>query len=286
MTDSPPHTPRTIAANPSKQGPFRPSGKALKFLGAALILTAGFIFTSEGAVIVDPVDLGTASGFAILAGSGITNAGATTIKGDVGSSPTATTAGFSTVTLDGTNHGGDPVTVLAKADLADAYADAEGREADTIYPAIFELNGLTLESGVYYEPSSLSLNGTLTLDGLNDSGAVWIFQIGSTFTMGADSQVVLINGAQAANVFWQVGSSATIGADAQLVGTILAYTSISVGSGASVEGRLLAQGGAVTLVENSVTIPEPSSALLLVAGLFVLGVSQRRASTIRAALSV
>ncbi len=228
----------------------------------------------KGAAMVDPVDLGTAADFAILAGSGVTNAGATSITGDVGSSPTATTAGFGTVTLDGTNHGGDPVTVLAKGDLALAYQDALGREPNTIYPAIFELNGLTLESGVYYEPSSFSLNGTLILDGLNDSSAVWIFQMGSTFTMGANSKVLLVNGALAANVFWQVGSSATLGADAEFAGTMMAQTSISLGSGASVEGRLLAQDGAVSLVQNEVivpeVVPEPGTVLLVVAGLALL----------------
>ncbi len=161
------------------------------------------------------------------------------------------------------------MTILAKADLAIAYADAQGRTPDTIYPAIFELNGLTLESGVYNEPSSLSINGTVTLDGLNDPSAVWIFQMGSTFTMGANSNVVLINGAQASNVFWQVGSSATIGADADFAGTMMAQTSISLGAGANVDGRLLAQNGAVALVSNTVAIPEPNIALLSMTGLAI-----------------
>jgi hypothetical protein len=221
------------------------------------------------------VDLGTAADFAILAGSGVTNAGATTIYGDVGSFPTATTAGFGTVTLYGTNHGGDPVTMAAKADLLAAYADAQGQEADTIYPAIFELAELTLVAGVYNNPSSFSLNGTLILDGLNDVDAVWIFQMGSTFTAGANSTVSLINGAQASNVFWQVGSSATLGADVQFAGTMLAQVSISADAGTTVNGRLLAQDGAVTLVNNNV-VPEPSSAFLLGGGILVLFCYKRR----------
>lgn len=276
MINSSPRNCGASALNPHTRLHGYTVSKTTKTLGAGLVLAMGLMLSSEAAVVVDPIDLGTASDFAILAGSGVTNAGATTITGDVGSSPTATTAGFSTVTLNGTNHGGDPVTVLAKEDLSLAYADAQGREADTIYPPIFELNGLTLESGVYYDPSSFSLNGTLILDGLNDSSAVWIFQMGSTFTMGANSKVSLINGALASNVFWQVGSSATIGADAEFAGTMMAQTSISLGSGASVDGRLLAQDGAVSLVSNSIAVPEPSSVLLLIAGLAVFLVSKSR----------
>jgi hypothetical protein len=232
----------------------------MKVVRLALLLVCGGAISShesKGAILT--IDLGTAANFAVLAGAGINNAGFTSITGDVGSSPTATTAGFDTVTLNGTNHGGDSVTVSAKAALSDAYNDAVGRTPTTIYGAIYDLGGLTLTSGVYNNPSSFGLTGTLTLDAQGDPNAVWIFQMGSTFISGANSSVELVGGAQSSNVFWQVGSSATLGAGTSFAGTMLVATSISLGAGADVAGRALAMDGAVTLVDNTlVAVPEPS----------------------------
>jgi hypothetical protein len=244
----------------------------------------GLLWVAVGMLVLQPamaavviIDLGTATPFAILAGSGINNAGMTTIVGDVGSSPTATTAGFGTVTLVGTNHGGDAVTVAAKEDLFSAYEDAVSRTPTTIYGAIFDLGGLTLTSGVYNNPSSFGLSGTLTLDAQGDPNAVWIFQTGSTLTTAVSSMVVLAGGAQASHVFWQVGSSATLGTDSIFTGSLLAFTSITTGAGTTVEGRLLAQNGAVTLVNNNV-VPEPRRLVLLGLGLVFLWILRQRAS--------
>ena len=245
-------------------GPVTPSVFAAKIrvnvIRVAIVFAcAGLISSSESKGAILTVDLGSATNFAVLAGAGISNAGFTSISGDVGSSPTATTAGFDTVALNGTNHGGDAVTVAAKADLSTAYNDAAGRTPTTIYDPIFDLGGLTLTSGVYNNPSSFGLTGTLTLDAQGDADAVWIFQMGSTFITGANSAIKLVGGARSANVFWQVGSSATLGADTDFAGNLLVATSISMGSGSDVAGRVLAVNGAVTLVNNSlVAVPEPS----------------------------
>lgn len=198
-----------------------------------------------------PVNLGTAGNFAVLAGSGITNTGPTTITGDVGTFPTTTEVGFGSITLIGTNHGGDAVTQVAKTDLTTAYNDAAGR-----VPAIAvagDLGGLTLVPGVYKSASSLGLTGTLTLDAQGDPNAVFIFQMGSTLTTASGSNVSLINGAQSCNVFWQVGSSATLGTGSTFRGNILALTSITATTGVIVDGRLLAMNGAVTLDANTIT---------------------------------
>jgi len=247
------------------------------FTGLAFALALMFLPQNATASIL-VVDLGTASTFAVLAGSGVTNAGATTITGDVGSSPTATTAGFGTVTLNGTNHGGDAVTVAAKNDLATAYNDAVSRTPTTIEGAIFDLGGLTLTSGVYNDPSSFGLTGNLTLDAQGDPNAVWIFQAGSTLITTANSMVTLVGGAQAANVFWQVGSSASLGANTAFVGNMLVFTSVTIATGSSVNGSVLAENGAVALTASSITIaaiPEPDSALLLGCGLAILIVCRR-----------
>jgi hypothetical protein len=197
-----------------------------------------------------PVNLRTAGSFAVLAGSGITNTGPTTITGDVGSFETPSVTGFDSVEQDGTNHEGDAVTQKAKTDLTTAYNEAAGSgppaEVDT------ELGGRTLTPGVYGGPT-LGITGTLTLDTLGDPAAVFIFQAGSTLITASSSKVIVLNGGTACNVFWQVGSSATLGTDSTLIGSVLATTSITATTGATIQGRLLAQNGAVTLDTNTIT---------------------------------
>ncbi|MFH1089129.1 MAG: ice-binding family protein [Candidatus Uhrbacteria bacterium] len=202
------------------------------------------------------VDFGTANSFAVLAGSGITNTGSTTINGDVGSAPTPTQSGFGSVTLNGTNHFDDSVTQDAQIDLTAAYIDAAGRGPTSLIAA--DLGGQTLHPGIYKDngaPASLSISGTLTLDGDGDANAVFIFQSASTLTTASVSVVELINGAKAENIFWQVGSSATLGANSTFKGNLIVLTSITIVTGANVEGRVLAQNGAVTLDSNIIAIP-------------------------------
>jgi hypothetical protein len=210
-----------------------------------------------------PIQDQSSAKFAILAGAGITNTGATTVSGDIGSYPTLTQtgidAGADAVTLTGDNHFGDSVTQLAKTDLVTAYNDAVGRTPTITYDPAKNLGGLTLAPGVYKDPISFAVTGTLTLDAMNNPNAVWIFQSGSTLVTAAGapgnpgSVISLINGAQGCNVFWQVGSSATINPYSDFVGNILAMQSISLKTGASVKGRVLARNGAVTLDTNTIT---------------------------------
>jgi hypothetical protein len=116
-----------------------------------------------------------------------------------------------------------------------------------------DLGGKTLIAGVYCFSSSAQLTGTLTLDAQGNANAVFIFKIGSTLTTASGSSVLLINGGTLCNVFWQVGSSATLGTTTSFAGNILALTSITLTTGATVTGRALARNGAVTLDTNTVT---------------------------------
>jgi hypothetical protein len=146
---------------------------------------------------------------------------------------------------------GDTVTQGAKDDLVIAYDDAAGRTPVSTVPT--ELGGTTLTAGVYDSLSgTFGITGTLTLDGEGDLNAVFIFKAASTLITESGSVVSLINGAHVCNVFWQVGSSATIKTSSTFVGTILALTSITVNTGATVDGRVLARNGAVTLDSNTI----------------------------------
>lgn len=200
------------------------------------------------------VDLGTAESFAVLAGSTITNTGDTVINGsaggDIGVSPGSAISGFPPGTVSGEIYSND--ADAAQTDLVTAYDDAAGRTTTAALTGQ-DLGGLTLTPGVYEFSSSAQLTGTLALDALGDPDAVFIFQIGSTLTTASSSSVELINGAQSCNVFWQVGSSATLGTSTSFVGHILALTSITANTGATVQGQLLARNGAVTLDTNTIT---------------------------------
>jgi ice-binding like protein len=219
----------------------------------ALFVVAGLIALAllAGAAVAaqPPVGLGTAASFAVLAGQTVTNTGPSTIAGDVGVAPGTAVTGLQAVT--GTIHAGDAAAGRAQSDLTTAYDDAAGRTPPVSVAA--DLGGLTLAAGVYRSPSSLGLTGALTLDAQGDPNAVFVFQAGSTLTTASMSQVNLINGAQACNVFWQTGSSATLGTASVFVGNILALTSISVNDDVTVQGRALARNGAVTLINDAIT---------------------------------
>jgi uncharacterized repeat protein (TIGR01451 family) len=196
------------------------------------------------------VNLGTTEGFAILAGTTITNTGTTTITGDVGLHPGSAFVDTG-VTLIGARHIADAVAEQAKVDLVTAYDDAAGRPVSSAVPV--DLGGLTLGPGVYSSGGVLSITGTMTLDAQGDPDAVFIFQSTATLITASDSHIELINGARFCRVFWVVPSSATLGTDSEFVGHIFALTDITVQTGAMVEGQLLARNGQVTLDANVVT---------------------------------
>ena len=223
---------------------------------STVALTSFSLIISGAAFAAQPkVELGNTESFAVLAGSGITNTGPTTVSGtaggDMGSSPTVAFTGEADVTTTGTKYTAAATAVDdAKADLVLAYDDAAGRIPVNTVSA--DLGGQTLVPGVYNAATSLGLTGVLTLDAENDPDAVFIFQAGSTLTTASASSVVLINGAQPCNVFWQVGSSATFGTTTDFVGHVFALTSITANNRATFDGQLLARNGAVTLNENTI----------------------------------
>ena len=244
---------------------FSPRSRSAR--GLAAFSVAGVLVAANGTAhaAATAVPLGTAATYTVLAGSGITNTGITTISGDVGSSPTSTESGFTAcpaadcVTLTGTNHTSanpnDAQTQGAKADLTLAYNNAAGQTPSVV---LTELAGQTLVAGVYTSLSgTFGMTGTLTLDGANNPSSVFIFQTATTLITAGTGNINLINGAQACNIFWQIGSAATLGAGSTLDGTVMAHDDISLGAGVTVNGRLLAGeqtsgAGAVTLINDTI----------------------------------
>jgi Ice-binding-like/Bacterial Ig-like domain len=228
--------------------------------GIALAANFTWMFTTAATACPGPVGLGTACGFGILAATpSVTNTGATHVTGNVGIWPAASITGFPPGTLTGTEHTGDAVAQTAQGDLTTAYNAAAGAPGGAALTA--DIGGQTLPPGVYKATSTLGITGNLTLDGSTNPNGTWIFQVGSALTTAAGapgnpaSQVLLIGGAQAHNVFWVLGSSGTLGTNSVFQGTIMAQASITLGTGATLNGRALARTGAVSLDTNPVNVP-------------------------------
>ena len=230
-----------------------------------LLVAAGPMFPAPSAsAATTTVALGDAASYSVLAATTSTNAGTavgsspTHLSGDLGVSPGTSLTGFARVDsgpgiVDGTIDIGPNTqrAVTAQKDATAAYTDAANRASTVLSASTFDLGGHTYTPGVYSAGSSLGLTGTVTLDGGGNPDAVFIFRAVSTLITAdgspatPESTVLLKNGAQAANVFWVVGTSATLGTWSHFTGTILAYTSITATTGASIDGRLIALNGAV-----------------------------------------
>jgi hypothetical protein len=214
-----------------------------------------------------PAGLGAACSFGILAATPVvSNVGPTIVTGDIGISPAASITGFPpgiNTTGAGGQHKGDAVAAQAQIDLTTAFNNAlnagGGPSVGTALTA--DIGGQTLPPGIYIATTTLGITGNLTLDGSTNPNGVWIIKVGSALTTAAGgvgtpmSQVLLIGGAQAHNVFWVIGSSATLGTNSVFQGTIMAQASITVTTGAVLNGRALARTGAIALDSNMVNVP-------------------------------
>jgi hypothetical protein len=243
---------------------------------------ASNVYSSVGTVstAAGSVSLGTAGNYAILAKSGVSTVPSSAVTGNVGLSPAA--RGFLTgwsetaapdasdtystsaqVVAPGKLYAADYVggttsvdLTTAVANMQTAYTDAAGRPAGVgatnLNRGAGTLTNDTLVPGTYTWNSALNIPTDLTLSG--SATDVWIFQVAGTLDMAAAMNVILIGGALPQNIFWQVSGAVTMGAGTHFEGIILGATSITFGSLASINGRLLAQT-AVVLNATTVTVP-------------------------------
>jgi len=227
-----------------------------------------FAYAKPGAQPVKrtaPINLRTADSFVILSQSGITNVPTSAITGDIGSSPITGAANLLTCTeVTGTVYsvdtaGPSPCTMTAPTilttavgDMQAAYTDAAGRAASVTELGAGNIGGMSLTPGVYKWSSNVTIPKNLTLSG--GAKDVWIFEVAGDLDLASATKVVLRGGAQAKNIFWQVAGQATLGTSSHFEGTILSKTLIAMKTGASINGRLLAQT-AVTLQMNTVKLP-------------------------------
>lgn len=219
-----------------------------------LLYIAGYLallFTSLANYAQAP-SLGIAGDFVLFTTTGdITNTGTSQITGNIGTNA-GSIIGYTAV--NGSVHNGNSVTSQASADLLNAYNQLNA-VTPTAYPGSVLGNGQTFNSGVYSMAAATSLNLTLTLDGQGNSDAVFIFLTGGALTTSASAQVILINGANACNVFWKIEGAASFATGTHMIGTIIANNgAISFGDGAQIEGRALSTAGAVTTYNTTASI--------------------------------
>ena len=216
-----------------------------KLAVALLLMSSGFFVitdTSQSFSATPGLTMASSSTFGVLASSAVTSAAPSNISGTNGGNVGVGggTAPTGSITRSGSQVlGGAALTALSDANSA--FSDLR-----TSVSLPVELGSTTLTGGAY-SGGTFAMNGTLTLDGLNDPTSVFIFRTAKTLITAASSKVLLIHGAQACNVFWQIGSSATLGGSSTMAGHLIASASITTSATTIVDGQLIALTGAVTL---------------------------------------
>lgn len=236
----------------------------------------GRALTTDGAITVDGITahkpngcgspiltgpgtppLGSVDCFALFSADGpVDNAGITTVTGDIGTNLGSTTD-YDDLTVDGTIHLiPDPATAAAATDLLNAYAYLNGLPYDIelLYPAQFG-GSLVLTPHTYRMNGATTFTDTVFLDAEGNADAIFVLQLNGALATGTYSKVMLINGAQASNVFWKVEGLVEINDYSQFAGTIISNGAIELKTGSVIEGRALTNVGALSTIATTVIIP-------------------------------
>ena len=245
-----------------------------KYSFAAFVVSLAFsLLGSFTAFAASPsaINLGSSGNFAVLAKTGISTTGSTVIVGDIGISPAVATyiTGFAlnlpsasayatSALITGKVYApgyADPTPAnlsTAVLDMQNAYTDGAGRASTVTELGAGNIGGRTLAAGVYKWGSGVLVPSDVTLSG--SANDVWIFQIAQNLDVSSGVKIILAGGAQTSNIFWVVAGQTTLGTTAIMNGNILDQTAIVFNTGATLNGRALAQS-AVTLDASTVTIP-------------------------------
>jgi len=226
---------------------------SLPILALIVVLLVQGLICAPAAHAATLVNLGTATTYSLLGATAVANTASSKVSGDIGTYPGVAVTGFPPGLVNGTVHAGDAAAGQAQADAMAAYNAAAAQVPTGLFAG--DLGGTTKTPGVYYSSGAVTISSTFTLDAGGDPNAVFIFQIGAAFAMGASASVNLINGAQSSRVFWQVLGAASFGAAAKFTGTVLGLGAISFAAGCTVVGRAFAVAGGLAL-DSSVVLPE------------------------------
>tara|TARA_R110001592_G_scaffold352297_1_gene650042 strand:+ start:104 stop:880 length:777 start_codon:yes stop_codon:yes gene_type:complete len=206
----------------------------------------------------------------VVAGTTVTNNGATTVNGNLDVSPGSSITGFPPGIITGTRNSGNAIAATAHSLASDAYATLFALPCDFNFTISIELGGTTLTPGKRCYDQGVTITGSVTLDGQGDANATFIFQTGTTLITSGGAAVVLTNSARACGVYWTIGTSATLGGTNTFNGNIIAATAASVGASTTVNGALFAINAAVSLDANTVnnvgTCGNSTSKLILASG--------------------
>lgn len=189
-----------------------------------------------------------------MASSTITNTGVSTASGSVAVSPGSSLTGFPPGIVTGEIHTADPTAQSVQAAVGVAYQSALAQTCNFNFSIVTQIGGFTYRPGTYCYSVSAAITGMITLDGVGDANALFVFITGTTLTTAARASTRLINGARACGVLWIVGSSATFGTSTALQGNVLASASIAVQTGSTITGALMSQNAGVSLDNSLVSV--------------------------------
>ncbi len=225
------------------------------------VISAPTSVSASPAVYNSIITLGASGTYSVLSGASVANtvsapgAPHTIVRGDLGVSSAGAISGFPPGEISGSKHSNDTHATDAQTALGAAYNQA------FILTPTDEIGGdqagMTLNAGVHHSAGAVSNTGLLILDGQGDSSSVFVFQVDAAVSIGAGTEIRLVNSAQASRVFWQVNGAVSVAAGAKIIGTFMAQNAISLGAGVVVDGRILARTGAVTMNNNFVDIAPP-----------------------------